>query len=258
MSTVTRITEDKAALSRYRASEKEIERTRDLLQIFPRGYSSVLDIGARDGHFSRLLADVCDQVIALDLSEPDISHPKIQCVAGDATNLTGFADQSVDVVFCAEVLEHIPRVDDAARELARVARHHVVIGVPYRQDLRLGRTTCVNCENINPPWGHVHEFDEHRLQSLFPSMAVTSTSFVGQVHGGATNVLSVWLHDLGRNPWGVYDQQEPCSSCGSKLIPPTNRTLFEKACSGVATRLNRLQSRFEKPRSGWIHMVFSR
>jgi hypothetical protein len=63
-------------LTEYRASPAEQKRTADLLRLIPTHGRSALDIGARDGHFSRLLAERFDQVTALDLTEPDISHPR--------------------------------------------------------------------------------------------------------------------------------------------------------------------------------------
>ena len=52
----------------------------DLLRLTPESMSEALDIGARDGYFSLLLADRFAKVTALDLTEPDIQHPKICCV----------------------------------------------------------------------------------------------------------------------------------------------------------------------------------
>ena len=59
-------------------------------------------------------------------------------------------------MIAAEVLEHIPSdVEDAAREIARVARKRVIVGVPYGEDNRIGRITlrALHCGTINPPWG---------------------------------------------------------------------------------------------------------
>ena len=58
-----------------------------------------------------------------------------------------FPDAAFDMVTCAEVIEHIPSpaLERACREMARVARRYVLVGVPYRQDLRHGRTTCAAC-----------------------------------------------------------------------------------------------------------------
>jgi 23S rRNA U2552 (ribose-2'-O)-methylase RlmE/FtsJ len=74
-------------LTEYRATPAEQQRTEDLLRLIPARGSLTLDIGARDGHFSRLLADRFERVIALDLTEPDIADPRVQCVQGNAANL---------------------------------------------------------------------------------------------------------------------------------------------------------------------------
>ena len=107
---------------------------------------SALDIGARDGHFSVLLTELFGDVTALDLEKPTVSHNKITCVKGDITSLD-FDDNTFDLVFCAEVLEHIPPhlLKKATFELSRVSREFLLIGVPYKQDIRVGRTTCYSC-----------------------------------------------------------------------------------------------------------------
>jgi hypothetical protein len=50
-----RVTEEMADLQKYRASELEKARTADLLRVLPKGRATVLDIGARDGFFSKIL-----------------------------------------------------------------------------------------------------------------------------------------------------------------------------------------------------------
>ena len=243
-------------IDEYRASDQEKARTEDLLRILPRGRRSVLDIGARDGHFSRLLTDYFEEVTALDLEKPPFEIPRVATVKGDATRLE-FADNSFDCVFCAEVLEHIPDVRKACREIARVAKHAIVIGVPFEQDTRVGRTTCRACGKPNPPWGHVNSFTEGRLLSLFDGCRVMSKSFVG-VNREATNALSAALMDLAGNPWGAYTQDEPCIHCGARLIPPGERLLWQKICSALAVRINRAQLPFTRPHGNWIHLVFSK
>jgi SAM-dependent methyltransferase len=243
-------------LQKYRESEQEQARTEDLLRLLPRGRKSALDIGARDGHFSRLLTGYFDQVTALDLQKPPFEYDRVTTVAGDITRLE-FPDASFDCVFCAEVLEHIPALEQACRELVRVTRHEIVIGVPFRQDTRSGRTTCPKCGKTNPPWGHVNSFDEQRLQKLFPGLAVKAKSFVGSTRE-RTNAMSAMLMELADNPWGTYTQDEPCIHCGAVLTPPQHRSLLSKVCSGVAARLDRLQMVLAQPHANWIHMVFSK
>jgi len=242
-------------LTEHRQSEKEKARTADLLRLLPRGRKSVLDVGARDGHFSRLLTDYFDEVTALDLQKPGFEFPRVTTVAGDVTRLP-FPASSFDSVFCTEVLEHIPALEEACRELMRVARHEIVIGVPYRQDIRVGRTTCRQCGQINPPWAHVNTFDEPKLRRLFSGMVVKATCFVG-TNNAVTNPFSMMLMDMGGNPWGTYDQEEPCTYCGAAMAAPNGRPAMSRVCSAVALRLNQLQSVMTPPHASWIHMVFS-
>jgi SAM-dependent methyltransferase len=244
-------------LQKYRESDLEKSRIADIFRIMPRGRKTILEIGARDGFFSRRLVDYFDEVTALDLEEPPFEFPRVTTVAGNATRLQ-FQDQSFDCVLCAEVLEHIPQLEEACRELARVARHEIVIGVPFRQDTRVGRTTCNQCGKTNPPWAHVNSFDEQRLRGLFPGWQVKERSFVGSTKV-VTNSLSATLMNLAGNPWGTYEQDEPCIYCGAPLSRPTApRSYASRAYSGLAVRLDRFQTAFAQEHGNWIHIVFAR
>lgn len=242
-------------LTAYRASPSEKERTEDLLRLMPSSGDVALDVGARDGHFSRMLAERFETVVALDLSAPSIDEPHVVCVQGNATKL-GFASRSVDFVLCAEVLEHIPPqlLPLACGELQRVCRGKLLIGVPYRQDLRLGRLTCSHCGQVNPAWGHVNRFDERTIAHLFDRCSIESISHVGQTHE-QTNALSTLLMDLAGNPYGTYPQDEPCIHCGHAFTAPPRRTLGRKILTRLAFLARHLTRPFNKPRAKWIHVV---
>mgnify|MGYP001766486115 CR=1 FL=1 len=243
-------------LEHYRASEREQLRTSDLLRLIPQHGQTALDIGARDGHFSRLLAERFDKVVALDLTKPPIEHPRIECVAGDATRLQ-FGDNSFDFVFCAEVLEHIPSdgLNISCSELARVTRQHLLIGVPYQQDLRVAQTTCSNCGTTNPPWGHVNRFDENRLQELFSTLYVETQSYVGETRE-ITNWVSAWLMNIAGNPYGTYDQDELCVHCGLPLTPPPPRTVPQRILTRIACTLTKWQQAITAPHANWLHGLY--
>ena len=239
----------------------EQERINSLINIIPKGFSTLLDIGARDGYISNLLSPYFKKVTALDLEKPRTAKENIITVKGDVTQME-FPDNSFDVILCTEVLEHIsPKlVDKACNEIMRVAKNFVVIGVPYKQDTRYGRTTCYSCKGKNPPWGHVNSFNEDKLKKLFGPLFLESISFVGRGGWGKTNVFSVLLMDLAGNPWGAYDQEQFCLRCGKKLIPflPDNRNVFQKVCSKVAYLLNNIYVHFTLSGPTWVHMVFKK
>ena len=245
-------------LTEYRASCAEQQRTADLLRLMPTSGKHALDIGARDGHFAILMADRFNKVTALDLTEPNIVHPKVQCIEGSAAKMP-FCNGSFDFVFCAEVLEHIPTaiLSQVCREIERVASQRILIGVPYKQDIRVGRTTCYSCGNVNPPWGHTNSFDEKRVMELFGRCAIASTSFVGTT-SLQTNSLSAILMNLAGNPYGTYDQEEVCIHCGKRLLAPPERTPAQRVATKFAFWSRKATDALARPHGNWMHVVLRR
>jgi SAM-dependent methyltransferase len=234
----------------------EQERTADLMRLVPRGYRTVLDAGSRDGYYSLQLVEYFDSVTSLDLSKPNVQHERVTCVAGDLTKLS-YPDQSFDVVLCSEVLEHIPALEKAVSEIKRVTRHAIVIGVPYKQDIRIGRATCAKCGNVSPPWGHVNAFDEARIAELFQPFRIVKQVLTG-TDSESTNAVAAWFTDLGRNPYGIYGAEQQCMHCNSNLATEPTRSFFHKVCGAVGVRLMKAQSAVSKSHANWIHTVFER
>lgn len=246
-------------LTEYRKKPIEQERVRSLLDMLPAPeVESVIDIGARDGYITLRLAERFAKVTALDLAKPAIDHPRVECVGGDVTSLA-FPDGSFDAALCAEVLEHIPPplLPGACAELARVVRRFVLVGVPYRQDTRVGRTTCRSCGRPNPPWGHVNRFDEHRLAALFAGCTVRAMGFIGTVRG-ATNPVSMRLMDMAGNPDGVYNQDEHCIHCGATLVAPAQVGPGARALARMSYWIRRVQDPLVRPHANWIHVLFEK
>ena len=245
-------------LNEYRGTEAEKQRVADLIGLLPDRIASALDVGARDGFISRRLAERVSAVTALDLETPSIDHERIRCVKGNVTALD-FPDDSFDIVLCAEVIEHIsPRLlAKACGELGRVSREFLILGVPYKQDIRMSRSTCQECGGKNPPWGHVNRFDERRLRELFPGFKMAKISFVGEA-GPGTNALSSLLMDWAGNPYGTYSQEEPCIHCGARLKEPPQRNLWEKILTKAAVAARDFQRAFMKPHPNWIHVLFKK
>lgn len=243
-------------LTTYRQSDLEQERVRELLKMVPRDTETALDVGARDGFISIRLSELVPKITALDLTTPNIRHPSITTVAGNATALP-FPDNHFDLVLCSEVLEHIPPpgLDAACLEIVRVTRKYALIGVPFDQDTRVARTSCIACGAKNPPWGHVNSFPEKKLLRLFSAMKPLRTKFVG-LNFDQTNFVSTILNDWAGNPWGTYEQDEPCVSCGARLVAPKARTLSSRVLSRLAYTINRVQRAIQPGRPNWIHILF--
>ena len=239
----------------YQNTPDEQKRVADLMDLLPHGLDTVLDVGARDGFISKRLADRARRVTALDLELPVIDDPRITCVKGNATALD-FDSDSFDLVFCAEVLEHIPgdSLAAACAELTRVSRRHVLVGVPYCQDLRLWRTTCHKCNGTNPPWAHVNAFDDSRLRGLFPGLDLVRQNFVSTAELG-TNVVSAWLMDLAGNPYGTYVQDEGCVHCGAQLVAPARPRPMQRVLSKLALSIRKAVNLTRRPHANWVHLL---
>ena len=245
-------------IDKYNKCSREQERIRNLVDIMPKGFSTLLDVGARNGYISSQLTPYFRSITVLDLKKPELNKENIICVRGDVTHLE-FMDNSFDVILCSEVLEHIPPelLSKACEEMTRVSKHFVITGTPYKQDVRLGRTICLSCKRINPPWGHLNSFDENKLKKLFEPLTLRSISFVGE-QKAKTNLISTYLMDLAGNPYGTYNQKELCIYCQKKLIRPSEKNLFQKLCSKSALMLNSIEAHFVGRNPIWVHIVFEK
>jgi SAM-dependent methyltransferase len=63
--------------------------------------------------------------------------PGVEVNVGDAGMLP-FPDRAADLVLCIEVLEHLPTVEPAVAELARITGDRCVVSVPWEPWFRLG------------------------------------------------------------------------------------------------------------------------
>lgn len=227
-----------------------------LMSMMPRSSARVLEIGARHGAMTRRLAEICQDVTALDLKKPIFQIDRVTTVQGDVQHLQ-FPSNSFECVVCTEVLEHVPNFVVAAQEIARVAKSYVLISVPYRQDTRAGRMTCVHCGKINPPFGHINTFDENKVKSLFPGLYVSLVEHLSRTRE-RTNVLSTWLQDFAGNPYGTYDQEESCISCNGKLERPDQSAFLRRAAGALGLKLYELQYRFNCSRAIWMLILFEK
>ncbi len=243
-------------IKQYRRKEAEVQRVGSLMRMLPADAVEVLEAGCREGYITLKLAEKYPSVIALDLKLPQIYHPNVTCMQGDITVLP-FKDGSFDLVVCTEVLEHIPpeKLGTACRELMRVSRRYLLIGVPYKQDLRVHAMKCIHCGTINPTTGHVNTFDEDLLKDLFKDMPLGTVEYpVTGVY--KTNRLSYGLYKRFGFPYGSYEQEEPCIHCGLPLKKPHLNILARMVCL-FAKGLEFLQNKTGPSKSPvWIHILW--
>ena len=94
-----------------------------------RKFERALEIGSGDGLQSKILSRRCARLVCSDINrkrwdsrlEKEIPS-NISFVVLDATNLSSFPDNSLDLVYSSNVLEHVKEIDLCLGEIHRVLR----------------------------------------------------------------------------------------------------------------------------------------
>jgi ubiquinone/menaquinone biosynthesis C-methylase UbiE len=99
---------------------------------------SILDVGCGEGVLTEQWADKLGsgRIVGIDLDDPKLraewekrQRGNLEYRVEDATNLS-FADDEFDMATAIEVLEHVPDPERTVSEMARVAKHSVLVSVP--------------------------------------------------------------------------------------------------------------------------------
>lgn len=91
---------------------------------------TILDIGGTQEYWLNMgLTDPDIQITLLNLSLQETTSPNFYSVAGNATDLRNYADQSFDIVYSNSVIEHLftkKNQRKMANEVMRVGKYHFV------------------------------------------------------------------------------------------------------------------------------------
>lgn len=106
------------------------------------GAQNVLDAGCGEGIVYRAMQErgYKGKWTGFDFSDEAIKFAKIASPDADwhvgSAYEIPFKDEQFDVVFCSQVLEHLPNPEKPLFELDRVAEHWLLISVPYEPVFR--------------------------------------------------------------------------------------------------------------------------
>jgi O-antigen chain-terminating methyltransferase len=118
---------------RFRGSEEYVKAGQRLYVPSFEGCQNVLDIGCGRGEFLEIMRDAKIPAVGIDLSPESVAICRLKGLEAETadlfTYLAGLAEESLDGIFCAQVVEHLPpeRLPEMIRLCAsRLARHGVL------------------------------------------------------------------------------------------------------------------------------------
>ncbi len=125
--------------------------------------SSLLDVGAGRGTFLWPLLEAQPELSVTCVEHNCERADQVECVraggvdrlcvhAADVTKPLPFRDAEFDCVTVLEVMEHLERPADAARELVRAASRFIVCSVPSRPDDNPEHLRLYNRDSLTAMW----------------------------------------------------------------------------------------------------------
>ncbi len=233
-------------------SQDELERIRITRGMIPFGVKSILDVGCGDGRIIESLSSSY-RAVGVDYAFSSIVRVQAMGVQG-SSGMLPFRNKSFDLVLCCEVLEHMEDklFLDTIKELIRVSRQHVLISVPYKENLRRLLTKCPKCEYVFHIWGHCRSFTESKLDTAFASLQTMSARFFGK-RPPYFSPMILWLNQVIGNRWTEFAPTTMCPKCGNTQFKKTKRNLVTLAC-GIAHLLTNTLPVSDK---NWILKLYS-
>lgn len=235
-------------------SDLELERIHETIRLIPSDVDSVLDVGCGDG---RVLRSLHPRYRSVGV---DYSHNSVRQLAGRGVRASSatlpFSGHSFDLVLCCEVLEHLPEpvFRPTRRELERVARGHIIVCVPYRENLRLQHTRCSVCRTVFHVWGHLRRFSDRQLDTMFGGFEVAASCYFGPSAPYRSGVV-LYVNQRFGGRWAEFEPFTMCPTCGNTSFTPTPRNPVTIACGLINLATSNL---LPIPSKNWVLKLYSR
>ena len=154
--------------------DRDLQRFTDAISLSNGNYKSVLDVGCRD----KILKDF----IKKDSKYQGIDYKDSDEVIGhNLENGIPFGDESFDIVFALDVLEHVENIHFLLGEVIRVSKFEAIIALPNMSYWKF-RLRFLKGKDISKKYlfSSVHVLDRHRWLTSYNS----SINFVSENSAG--------------------------------------------------------------------------
>ena len=173
--------------------QRKVERIR---KVIPKDVSSIIDIGCGNGLITNELEKDYD-ILGVDINASKLHFvraPKIQASCDEIPK----PDQSFDLVFSSEMIEHLP--DDlyarTLKEFERLSRKYILLTVPNREPLHKLQVRCTHCGKMYHKNGHLQHFSLESIHELFPAWEVIYLEEFGKPSRDYKKTLARLKHQL--------------------------------------------------------------
>lgn len=211
-----------------------------ILKAIPPDVKTILDVGCGNGAITNVLGKHYD-VTGLDRSETALAFVKTKKVKSDSSKIR-FADNSFDLVFSSEVLEHIPENDfeKTISELKRVSKKYLMISVPNAENLEKSLIQCVSCGYVYNRSYHLRSFNENSLRILFSEYHLMEVKKIGKKVRYYNPFLAKMKHKIAPAiSWIPYywtslaKRKTTCPKCEEEFVYKYRFNLFAFLCDLV-------------------------
>jgi SAM-dependent methyltransferase len=167
------------------------ERVQHFLRLAPEA-RTVLDLGCGNGRASRMLADAGKRVVGLEIASAALGKATATGASGSICYVEGsceaqfpFRSESIDAIYCAEVIEHLVDPQITLAECRRVLRPGgtLFVTTPYHGRVKNILIAVAGFErHFDPSGPHIRFFTPRSLASLmrFQGFSVERTICLGR------------------------------------------------------------------------------
>lgn len=171
--------------------------------------AKVLDIGCQSGDFCGDLQRLGHDPYGIEISSEEVEcarrkHASIPFVAGNCEKEIPFPDDSFDVVWAGEVIEHIGHTDVFVNEVNRVLRvgGHFILSTPMHNRLKNLFVVLFKFEkHFNPEFPHYRFYSKKSLSTVLAKRGfeIVKVSYIGRAPLVA-NVMYVIARKIATQP----------------------------------------------------------
>lgn len=136
--------------------------------------SKILEVGCGDASFTKNLVQYSSQVTAIDISSAQLDRnsetlPEVNFVQHDLSYSFPFKDNTFNVIWCSEVLEHLFSPNFALKEMFRVLcpQGRIMVTVPYHGLVKNLAIALFKWDHhFDPEYPHIRFFTKKTLSNL--------------------------------------------------------------------------------------------